>query len=187
MHKPTIKGDEVRQGKQIYLDALSKNVIDSLRDDPLSEQMLIQLNDGTVPIFPLTMRQVMQSYKDSGELPFALRLQSDNACIGSCRLAEIDWKSRHAQLFIGFVSEAHFTIEILKDVIQTVLQFAYWEANLNRIYLYCIEDNMLLREAVEQAGFTNEGRFRQEVYRHGRYLDKLVFSILHREWSSRAN
>ncbi len=183
MHDAIIKGDEVRHGKHILLDAVSKNLIDSLEDSPLAEEMLRRLNDGTTPISPLTARQVVQSYKSAGELVFAIHLLSDNSCIGSCRLGDINWQARHAQLFIGIVSEADFRLDIFSDVIQTVLQFVYWEANLNRIYVHCIEDNALMRQALEQTGFTNEGRKRQEVFRDGRYLDKIVFSILQREWT----
>ena len=183
MHKPIRKGDEVRHGSRIYLDAISKEVIDSIGDDPLSEKMLVQLNDGTGPITPMTAEQVLQSYKSGGELAFAVRLLTNKTCIGACRLADISWQARHAQLFIGIVSDVHFTGEIVADVLLTILQFAYWEANLNRIYVHCIEDNSLMKEALEQAGFTNEGRLRQEVYRNGRYLDKFIFSILQREWS----
>ncbi len=129
----------------------------------------------------------MESYKESGELLFALRLSGDETCIGCCRLTDIDWQVRRAQLFIGIVSEAHYTLEILTDVIQTVLQFAYWEANLNRIAVHCVEDHVLMQAAVEQVGFTNEGRFRQEAYRNGRYLDKIMYSILQREWAQTEN
>ncbi|MEQ8673232.1 MAG: GNAT family protein [Aggregatilineales bacterium] len=37
--------------------------------------------------------------------------------------------------------------------------------------------------ALAQTGFTDEGCLRQEVYRNGRYLDKIIFSMLRREWS----
>lgn len=184
MFKSLIKGDEVRHGKQVYLDTLSKQLIDEFADTPLSEKMLIQLNDGSVPIFPMTAKQVMESYKSSGEILFALRLIGAETCIGSCRLADIDWQVRRAQLFIGIVDERYFTLEILTDVIQTVLQFVYWEANLNRIAVHCVADHVLMQTALEQVGFTNEGRFRQEAYRNGRYLDKIIYSILQREWSA---
>ena len=185
MDKPTIKGDEVRQGKIVYLDGLSKQVIDSFDNVPLSEAILDQLNHGHSPITPLTAKEVMEMYKKQGELAFCIRLRTDDdTCIGACRFGNISWQARHAQLSIGIVSEAHFSSEILADVIQTALQFAYWEANLNRIAVHCIEDNLLLKEALEQSHFTNEGRIRQEVYRDGKYLNKFVYSILQGQWSS---
>ena len=77
MDRPPIRGDEVRQGKFIYLDAVSDAVRDTLGDDPLPESLLYQLVEDDRPIAPMTARQVYQTYKDAGELGFALRLSTD--------------------------------------------------------------------------------------------------------------
>jgi len=183
MDNLTVKGDEVRHGASLYLDALSGELIDSLGDAVLSEAMLRQLNDGSAPITPLTGAQIARHVKTSGEMVLALRLRADDRCIGACRLGDIGWQGRHALLEVAIVDEAHYTVDMLADAIRTLLQFAYWEANLNRIYVHCAEDNTTLLAALKQAGFTDEGRLRQEVYRDGRYLDKVVFSMLSREWS----
>lgn len=183
MDNPTVKGDEVRRGTYLYLAAVSKDILESIADVPLSEAMLHQLNDDGTPPAPTTARQWVGAFKTRGEMDFALRLREDNRCIGVCRLGNVSWKSRHAQLYIGIVDEAYFTVDILVDVIQTMLQFAYWEANLNRISIHCIEDNTVLHESLERAGFSSEGRLRQEVYGNGRYQDKYIYSILRREWS----
>ena len=178
-----IKGDEVRYGKLIYLDALSNEIIDSLSTARLSETMLIQLNDGKTPVYPMSAQRVAQFAKLEGGLIFAVRLITNKTCIGVCRLTDIAWQARHAKLQISLFDEAHFSADMLIDVIQTVLQFAYWEANLNRVYVHSPEDHTVLHEALEQIGFTNEGCLRQEVYRNGCYLDILIHSILQREWS----
>ena len=177
-----IKGDEVRHGKHVVLEALSKTVIDSMPDAPLSEAMLMQLNDGLRAITPMTAKQVMEAVKAQDGLTFALRLQHEDRIIGACQLSDIDWTGRHAQLCISIVDEAHFTVDMLADVLQTVLQFTYWEANLNRIAMRCLDDNTHLQSALERVGFTNEGRLRQEAYRNGAFMDVLVYSILSREW-----
>ncbi len=184
MDNPMVKGDEVRHGTYIYLDAISKEIIDSLGDAPLSEALLYSLNDGSIPFFPTTAKQVAQLAKAADGLAFTVRLCTDKKCVGVCRFGDISWQSRHARLHISILEESYFAVDILADTIQTMLQFAYWEANLNRIYVYCIEDTRLLRQALEQVGFTNEGRLRQEVYRDKRYLDKLIYGILCREWSA---
>lgn len=183
MNNPMIKGNEVRCGTHIVLDALSKDVINSLGDDLLPEQLLHQVNDGGMPLFPMTAKDVAQSIKARGELVFAIRLLTDKTIIGMCSLNDVDWKSRHAQVQISIVHETYFTVEMLADVMQTVLQFAYWEANLNRIYVYCLEDHTLLQEALEQVGLIHEGQLRHEVYRNAHYLDQSIYSILRWEWS----
>ena len=183
MTNQLIKGDEVRHGNLLYLDAISQDIIASVSNEPLSEKLLLQLSDGRTPISPLSTQSVIESYKTSGELAFALRLISEKTCMGACRLSNISWQARHAQLFVGILNEDYLTREILIDALHTTLQFTYWEANLNRIYVHCLADNELIHEALAQVGFTNEGQLRQEAYRNGHYLDIHIYSILQREWS----
>ena len=183
-NKPLIKGDEVRHGKFIHLEAISKELIAAASDKILSEKLLFKINSGREPVFPQSAKDVMESFATQGEMALALCLNTDQACIGVCRLGNLAWQARSAQFFIGMVNEAYLTSEMLVDAIQTTLQFVYWEANLNRIQVQCVADNTLLREALEAVGFTNEGHLRQEAYRNGQYLDISVYSILQREWSS---
>ena len=83
---------------------------------------------------------------------------------------------------MGIVDETYYTSEMLGDVLQTVLQFVYWEANLNRIYVYCASDNSVLLDTLDHSPFTHEGQLRHEIYRNGDYLDRHIYSILQREW-----
>lgn len=180
----SIKGDEVRHGKQLYLSALSQAVVDSFSDKLLSETLLYHLNDGTSGLEPHSAKVIAGKIKIGEGLKFALCYQLNQQSIGVAQLADIQWQARHAQLTISILDEFYLTVEMLTDAIQTVLQFAYWEANLNRIGVLCLEDNSLLREALENTGFTKEGQLRQETYRNGHYLDIEMYSILAREWSA---
>lgn len=178
----TVKGDEVRRGTYIVLDAISKGIIESLSTELLSETMLHHLSDGQKPTYPTTAHDVAEAYKEQGGMVFALRLDADQSCIGFARLGDVSWQGRHAHLEISIVDEQHLSVEMLTDAIQTVLQFTYWEANLNRIYVHCIEDDSVLREALERVRFTHEGDLRQEAYRNGHYLDIGIYSMLQKEW-----
>ncbi|MEZ4670902.1 MAG: GNAT family protein [Anaerolineae bacterium] len=179
-----LKGDDVRRGLKVYLDSISNATIEVLSNVPLSESLLYHLNDGNTPLTPISAKAVGQSYKEGGKLSFSLRLIENADLIGFCRFGDVGWQARHAQLHLSIVEEAYLTPEIVIDVLQTVLKLAYWEANLNRIAVHCIEDNTLLFEALKHTGFTNEGRLRDDVYRNGRYLDRFIFSILCREWEN---
>lgn len=178
-----IKGDEVRHGQHVYLDALSKDRLASIPNDPLSEVMLNRLHENSSVLQPMTSRDIVEKVKAHGGLVFAICLREDKSCIGVCSLSDEDWKSRHAQLKIGIVDAAHYTSDMLADVIQTMLQFAYWEANLNRVYVYCASDNSVLRDTLDHSQFTLEGRLRQEIYRNRNYHDLLIYSILQRDWA----
>jgi RimJ/RimL family protein N-acetyltransferase len=56
--------------------------------------------------------------------------------------------------------------------------------NLNRIMLVVYDDNARAIRAYEKAGFVLEGSMRQARYRHGKYGDELIMSILRSEWDA---
>jgi len=41
------------------------------------------------------------------------------------------------------------------------------------------------KRTYEKAGFVEEGRLRESVYKHGKYDDVIVMSILRSEWTAR--
>lgn len=178
-----IRGDEIRHGQHIYLDTTSQAIMDSFSDAPLPEALHLHLSDGRVAFRVSTAKAIAGEIKNSDGMVFALCLQETKQCIGLSRLAEIDWKSRRAELSVHLLDEAYLTAEMVTDSICTTLQYAYWEANLNRIGLQCVDNNVLIREAVTAIGFTEEGKLRQQAYRNGQYLDIVKYSILAREFS----
>jgi RimJ/RimL family protein N-acetyltransferase len=57
--------------------------------------------------------------------------------------------------------------------------------NLNRAYLRVYAENLRAKRSYEKAGFVEEGRLREGVYKHGKYDDVIIMSILHSEWIAR--
>ena len=179
----SIRGDEVRRGQHIYLDAVSNDLLDTISDDVLSDTLLNHWHNGTAPLRPTTTKELVQAQKEAGEIVFAVRRIEDDTYVGIASLSDIGWKARHAEMRVGMIDDDYLTADILSDIIQTVLQFAYWEANLNHIGVNCAEDQSALIDALEQVSFLLEGRWRQHLFRNGRYLDQLTYGILAREWS----
>jgi RimJ/RimL family protein N-acetyltransferase len=56
--------------------------------------------------------------------------------------------------------------------------------NLNRACLRVYAENLRAKRAYEKAGFVEEGRLREAVYKHGKYDDVIMMSILHSEWKA---
>jgi RimJ/RimL family protein N-acetyltransferase len=45
--------------------------------------------------------------------------------------------------------------------------------------------NARAKRSYEKAGFVEEGRLREGVYKHGKYDDVIVMSVLRSEWVAR--
>ena len=101
--------------------------------------------------------------------------------LGQCALSFIDQTARHAELSLvvapdsagqGYGSEA----------IGLLLDFAFRQLNLNRVYLRVCAANERAIRCYEKCGFRLEGRLREHAFRDGHYEDVLEMGILRSEY-----
>lgn len=124
------------------------------------------------------------------EQPFAIEIRKTSTenetdtweMIGNCGFMDIDHTARSAEvgLFIG--DKSCWNKGYGTEVMRLLLHFGFETLNLNRIFLHVDEDNKGGIRAYEKAGFVDEGRLRQAVYRDGQYLDLLIMSVIRSEW-----
>ncbi len=105
--------------------------------------------------------------------------------IGSCGLFGIDWRCRRAEAGILIGAREYWGRGYGSDALQTLVHWGFYTLNLNRIYLRVYEDNARAIRCYQNLGFVEEGRLRQDDYRHGVYRDTLLMSLLRSEWEDR--
>ncbi len=103
--------------------------------------------------------------------------------LGQCNLFMIDQTARHAELAIilapDSVGRGYGT-----EAVGLLLDFAFRQLNLNRVYLKVHADNARAIRCYEKCGFRLEGRLREQIYRDGRYEDVLEMGVLRREFEA---
>jgi len=57
--------------------------------------------------------------------------------------------------------------------------------NLDRVFLRVYADNPRAIRAYRKAGFVEEGRMREAVFKHGKYVDVILMSVLRADWNAR--
>ena len=101
--------------------------------------------------------------------------------LGQCALSFVDQTARHAELSLvlapdsagqGYGSEA----------VNALLDFAFHQMNLNRVYLRVCAANERAVRCYEKCGFRLEGRLREHAFLDGRYEDVLEMGILRSEY-----
>jgi RimJ/RimL family protein N-acetyltransferase len=102
--------------------------------------------------------------------------------IGQIDLHRIDWISRHAVLGIVIGRKDMQNRGIGYEAIRLMQQFVFRTLNLHRLELEVFEFNERAIRCYRKAGFREEGRMRQRLYRHGRYWDILMMGILREEF-----
>ena len=70
------------------------------------------------------------------------------------------------------------------EAIGLMLEYAFMQLNLNRVFLQVHADNARAIHVYEKCGFRREGCLRAHFYRDGLYIDAVQMGILRGEWES---
>ena len=95
----------------------------------------------------------------------------------------IDWNSRSTDLgyWLGEKFQGH---GLVIQSCQVLLNYAFSELKLNRVEISTTVENLKSRAVAEKLGFKQEGITRQYWFRHERYFDKVIYSLLAEEWQA---
>lgn len=102
--------------------------------------------------------------------------------IGTTHLHNVDWKNRSAEIAICIGEKNYWGNGYGCETMQLMLRHGFNDLNLNRMYLYVFDTNERAKKAYLAAGFVEEGRLRQDIYKNGQYIDTHIMSVLRDEW-----
>ena len=122
----------------------------------------------------------------ASEHPLVIEIHEGNewVMIGNCGVHNIDWRCRSAEVGIVIGDKRVWNHGYGTQAMKLLLKHCFETLNLNRVALDVYENNIRAIRSYEKAGFTQEGRKRQAMYKDGQYLDILKMSILRQEWIS---
>ena len=109
---------------------------------------------------------------------------TDGVLIGNVGLDAINWKNRNAELGIVIGEKEYWNQGYGTDAIRTMLQVAFGQMNLHRVFLRVDADNPRGIRCYEKVGFRLEGTYREAAYRDGAYRDQHMMGILETEFGS---
>ncbi|GAA3023878.1 GNAT family N-acetyltransferase [Tetragenococcus solitarius] len=102
--------------------------------------------------------------------------------VGIVSLVNIDDKNRSAECIIDIGVKDMWNKGIGASAMALILEFAFLELNLHRIYLQVFSFNKRAIKLYEKMRFTYEGKQRQALYRKGKWHDIVMMSILEDEY-----
>jgi RimJ/RimL family protein N-acetyltransferase len=125
--------------------------------------------------------------RDPQEKPLAIEVRDGEAwkLIGNCGVFGIEWTNRSAELGILIGDKSVWDRGYGTETMTLLLRHGFETLNLNRLFLRVFAANVRAVRAYEKAGFVEEGRLRQAVFKNGRYDDIIVMSVLRSEWENR--
>ena len=152
-----------------------------LRNDQSTWQFL---SDATLISSEMQSRWFDNNSRSLDDRYYAIILPNeDNRFIGIIRTDEIDYKNRSIRIGLDIVPEergkGYGTLGF-----QMMLRYFFDYHSFHRLWLCVLENNEIAKRLYKSAGFTEEGRLRQAIWRDGGWKDYLVLSILEQEYKT---
>lgn len=172
-------------GKRIRLRAAEPtdvpNLVRWMNDPEVIENLLIY-----TPLSNVDEQNWFESMLKSPkeEHAYIIEIQEDEKWIpiGSTGFHFLDWKNRSTDVSISIGEKKYWNHGYGRDSIGLMLRHAFNDLNLNRVSLTVFETNVRAKKAYLAAGFVEEGRLRQDIYKNGRYIDTFIMSVIRSEW-----
>ena len=175
-------------GKRIRLRAVERE------DLPLFVEWLNdpEVIEGLIFTQPLSLEEEQLWFEKLAERPqverpLAIEVQEGERwrLIGNSGFHNISLINRSSEVGIFIGDKTLWNSGYGTETMQLLLKHGFETLNLNRIALVVYDDNLRAIRTYEKAGFILEGRLRQAKYKHGRYIDELIMSVLRSEWIER--
>jgi RimJ/RimL family protein N-acetyltransferase len=111
------------------------------------------------------------------EINLAVCVRETGQHVGSITLRNIDWVARHGELGLLIGEAAARGKGFGRSAVRQLLDHAFSDLGLQRIYLYVLEANAPAIKVYESCGFVLEGRLRRHAFKDGALRDLLVMGL----------
>lgn len=136
--------------------------------------------------FPMTVGSledfVSGANRGNTSIVFAVDEKETGRHIGNISLQSIDYINRQAEIAFLFGEKEMWGKGYATRAAKLLINQAFMELGLNRIYFGTAEDNIGMQRVGEKLNFKVGGILRQALYKHGRYVNIVQFDLLREEW-----
>lgn len=107
----------------------------------------------------------------------------DDKLIGMVSMTSIDYINRKAEIHMLIGDKESRGRGYGKIALKYMINHAFYNLNLNKLYLTTVEYNKAAKELYKSLGFKKDGILRKEVYKNGKYIDCIIMSLLNEEFT----
>ena len=111
------------------------------------------------------------------EINLAICLTNSRQHIGNIYLREIDWIARRAELHVFIGDSTQRSKGCGQSAVRQLVQYAFEELGLQRIFLHVLEDNSVARHIYEKCGFKTEGILERHLFKNGQFKNLVVMGL----------
>lgn len=173
------------KGMRVYLKSIDEQEAESIVENINDEEIYNSI--ASIPK-PYTINHAREFIEFAGQrskakLDYHMGIfLPQTGFIGMCALANIDSKSRNAEL--GYwIGKNHRGNRYSKEAMRIIMKFGFEVLGLNKIYAEVLPENKISIHLLESVGFQKEGIRREHTFHNERFMDKVIFGILKRDYA----
>lgn len=173
----------ILKGEKVYLRLLEKKDLEKrvkwINDPDISDTLAFDFPAGLDKTNAWFQNVIM----DSSRINFSMVDKASEELIGMAGFLGIDRKNRNAEFYITIGEKEFWGQGIADEVTKLLLEYAFVELGLEKIYLHTFAYNKRAAKVYERNGFKQEGLFRKHSFKQGELRDIIYYGILKEEWS----
>lgn len=129
---------------------------------------------------PLEYDKTLEWYMRTKEDPTRIDavIESEGEKVGLIGLLSIDNTNRKAEFYICLSDQEVKGKGIATIASRLIIEYAFLNLKLNRIYLYTEEKNMPAQALFERLGFTKEGLLHDDLIYNNRKVNRYIYGLL---------
>ncbi|MBB1424524.1 GNAT family N-acetyltransferase [Pseudoalteromonas sp. SG43-7] len=166
--------------KEIYLRELSIADVETLNEWRNTKKTVDYLGANFRYVDIGIDKKWFENYQNNrvNNVRLAICCQETNKLLGAVYLLNIDWLNRNTEFAIWLGDESSRGQGVGKRATTLVLEHAFLDLNLHKVYLTVSENNQAAIGLYNKVGFKKEGTLMDAVYKNGRYTNMILMAII---------
>ena len=165
-------------GEKVYLRPLEE--VDAVACHPWLNDPEVRraLALRATPMTEVRSREWIRCLDPRRDQVFAIVTVEGDLYVGNCGLHDIDAVDRHATLGIVIGRKDRWGQGLGAETVTLLCRHAFATLNLHKVCLSCYATNERALRLYARAGFTVEGRRREQVFIDGRWVDEILLGLV---------
>lgn len=109
-------------------------------------------------------------------------IEADGKPVGLIGLLCIDQKNKKSEYYVTIGEQDYLGRGVASSASKLLLEYAFVELGLERVYLYTEVDNVDAIRLYERIGFKREGVLKNDLFSKGRFVDRYLYAITKKEF-----
>lgn len=114
---------------------------------------------------------------------FFIKKIDDNLFIGTCKIDKIDLVNKSCEIGIMIGEKKFYGKGISKIVFQILLDYAFNNLQLNRVWGGCLSNNTAMNKTFQRLNFRNEGLLKEAILFNNKFIDTKLYAITKKEYN----